>query len=82
MFSVFLFSRFSYANHAQKNHFFRVFDISAARFGNLEPFGLLFKPFGDFAWGTLKFGNFLSDFSKIVKKTVFLLKLSGSTAWY
>ena len=67
-------------NHAQKNNFlcFRVFDISAARFGNLEPFGLLFKPFGDFAWGTLKFG----DFSKNVKKLFFLLKLSGSTAWY
>ena len=44
---------------------------SAARFGNLLPFGQLFEPFGDqnFVLATLKFGDLLGDFSKIVEKT-------------
>ena len=39
---------------------------SAARFGDLEPFGLLFEPFGDkyFALATKKFGYLLCYFSK------------------
>ena len=46
---------------------FAYVDTSAARFGNLYPFGLLFELFGDryFALATLKFGYF----SKIVIKT-------------
>ena len=40
--------------------------ISAARFDNLSPFGLLFEPFGDqyFALATWQFGFFLGDFLK------------------
>ena len=39
---------------------------SAARFGNLSPFGLLFQPFGDqyFALATWEFGDFLGYFLK------------------
>ena len=44
-------------------------DTSAGRFGDLEPFGLLFEPFGDqyFDLAILKFGYFLGYFPKIVK---------------
>ena len=44
---------------------------SAARFGDLSPFGRLFEPFGDqyFSLATLKFGYFLGYFSIIVIKT-------------
>ena len=40
----------------------------AARFGDLETFGLLFEPLGDqyFHLGTLKFGYFFGNFSKFV----------------
>ena len=39
---------------------------SAARFGDLSPFGRLFEPFGDqlFDLAILKFGSFLGYFSK------------------
>ena len=52
----------------------RTFDnltSSAARFGNLSPFGLLFEPFGNqyFALATWQFGYFLGYFWKIVKRT-------------
>ena len=42
--------------------------ISAARFGDLSPFGRLFEPFGDqnFVLGTLKFGDFLGNFEKLL----------------
>ena len=52
---------------------------SAARFGNLLPFGQLFEPFGDqsFVLATLKFGDLLVDFSKIVKKKLFKLAFSN-----
>ena len=45
---------------------------SAARFGNLSPFRLLFEPFGDqyFALAAWQFGKFLGYFWKIVKKPV------------
>ena len=41
-------------------------EISAARFGDLSPFGLLFQPLGNqyFALATWKFGNFLGYFLK------------------
>ena len=40
---------------------------SAARFGDLSPFGRLFVPFGDqnFDLATFRFGDFLGVFSKI-----------------
>ena len=43
---------------------------SAARFGDLSPFGLLFEPFGDqyFALVTWQFGYFLGYFWKNLKK--------------
>ena len=43
--------------------------ISAARFGDLSPFGLLFQPFGDqyFALATWEFGNFLGYFTKLTQ---------------
>ena len=46
-------------------------NTSAARFGVLSPYGRLFETFGyqNFVLATLKFGNFLGDFLKIVKKT-------------
>ena len=48
-----------------------LFGISAARFGDLEPFGRFFEPFGAqyFDLAILKFGSFLGSFLKIVKKT-------------
>ena len=54
--------------------------ISAARFGDLSPVGLLFEPFVDqyFALATLKFGYFLGYFSKIVIKTC----LNRFLAWF
>ena len=44
---------------------------SAARFGDLEPFGQIFEPLGAqyFDLAILKFSSFLGSFSKIVKKT-------------
>ena len=55
-------------------------DSSAARFGDLSPFGRLFEPFGDqyFSLATLKFGYFLGYFSIIVIKTC----LNRFLAWF
>ena len=45
---------------------------SAARFGDLEPFGQFFEPFGAqyFDLAIFKFGSFLGSFLKLSKKTV------------
>ena len=46
--------------------------ISAARFGDLAPFGLLFQPFGDqyFDLATWEFGDFFGLLFKMNQKPV------------